>query len=143
MSFIRLKQRSTVLLPQPDGPMNAVISCGRIFSVHLAHSLESAVVDGEVVDIEHRAGRRRFLDRPVVAVSLVSVISCSVSSKARERGAVVRSRSMSSDIVLPRPRQPCREHRATTVKRNARAIRVSAAPHARSCAVTKLSLALP
>ena len=26
VSFIRLKHRSTVLLPQPDGPMNAVIS---------------------------------------------------------------------------------------------------------------------
>ena len=25
-SFIRLKQRSIVVLPQPDGPMNAVIS---------------------------------------------------------------------------------------------------------------------
>ena len=25
-SFIRLKRRSTVVLPQPDGPMNAVIS---------------------------------------------------------------------------------------------------------------------
>ena len=24
---MRLKQRSTVVLPQPDGPMNAVISC--------------------------------------------------------------------------------------------------------------------
>ena len=27
---MRLKQRSTVVLPQPDGPMNAVISCWRI-----------------------------------------------------------------------------------------------------------------
>ena len=26
-SFMRLKQRSTVVLPQPDGPMKAVISC--------------------------------------------------------------------------------------------------------------------
>ena len=24
---MRLKHRSTVVLPQPDGPMNAVISC--------------------------------------------------------------------------------------------------------------------
>ena len=27
---MRLKQRSTVVLPQPDGPMNAVTSCLRI-----------------------------------------------------------------------------------------------------------------
>ena len=26
-SFIRLKHRSKVVLPQPDGPMKAVISC--------------------------------------------------------------------------------------------------------------------
>ena len=26
-SFIRLKQRNTVVLPQPDGPIMAVISC--------------------------------------------------------------------------------------------------------------------
>ena len=30
---MRLRQRSTVVLPQPDGPMNAVISFLRIFSV--------------------------------------------------------------------------------------------------------------
>ena len=29
-SFIRLRQRSTVVLPQPDGPMNEVISFLRI-----------------------------------------------------------------------------------------------------------------
>jgi hypothetical protein len=33
VSFIRLKHRSTVLLPQPEGPMNAAISLGRTFSV--------------------------------------------------------------------------------------------------------------
>jgi hypothetical protein len=27
---MRLKQRRTVVLPQPDGPMNAVIWCSRI-----------------------------------------------------------------------------------------------------------------
>ena len=30
---MRLKQRSTVVLPQPDGPMNAVISLLRIVEV--------------------------------------------------------------------------------------------------------------
>ena len=30
VSFMRLKQRNTVLLPHPDGPMNAVISLARI-----------------------------------------------------------------------------------------------------------------
>ena len=29
-SFIRLKQRSTVVLPQPEGPISAVISRSRI-----------------------------------------------------------------------------------------------------------------
>jgi hypothetical protein len=32
-SFIRLKHRSTVDLPHPDGPMKAVISCWRISMV--------------------------------------------------------------------------------------------------------------
>ncbi len=50
---MRLKQRSTVDLPQPDGPMNAVISLRRIVEVHVAHGAEPAVVDGEVVDLEH------------------------------------------------------------------------------------------
>ena len=57
-SFIRLKQRSTVVLPQPDGPMNAVISCWRIVEVDVAHGPERAVVDREVLDVEHdRRGR--------------------------------------------------------------------------------------
>ena len=30
MSFIRLSVRRNVLLPQPDGPMNAVTTCGWI-----------------------------------------------------------------------------------------------------------------
>ena len=30
---MRLKQRSTVVLPQPDGPMKAVISCWRMLMV--------------------------------------------------------------------------------------------------------------
>ena len=30
---MRLKQRSTVVLPQPEGPMRAVISCSRIARV--------------------------------------------------------------------------------------------------------------
>ena len=32
-SFIRLKQRMSVLLPQPDGPMIAVIFVGRMSMV--------------------------------------------------------------------------------------------------------------
>ncbi len=31
-SFMRLRQRSSVLLPQPEGPMKAVTSLGRICS---------------------------------------------------------------------------------------------------------------
>ena len=43
---MRLKQRSSVLLPQPDGPMSAVILC-------------SAICDGDVVErAELRRSRR-------------------------------------------------------------------------------------
>ena len=51
-SFMRLKQRSTVVLPQPDGPMKAVISCWRISKRDVAHGPEVAVVDVEVLDVE-------------------------------------------------------------------------------------------
>ena len=34
---MRLRQRSTVVLPQPDGPMNAVISLRGDVEVTLAH----------------------------------------------------------------------------------------------------------
>ena len=54
-SFIRLKQRSTVVLPQPDGPMNAVISCWRIDQGDVAHRPEVAVEDRQVADVEDDA----------------------------------------------------------------------------------------
>ena len=49
---MRLKHRSTVVLPHPDGPMNAVTSCWRIGSGHVAHRPERAVVDGQVLHVE-------------------------------------------------------------------------------------------
>ena len=59
-SFMRLKQRSTVVLPQPDGPMNAVISCWRIVQVDVAHGAERRR--------SRRRGRRRRR-RPAPSVS--------------------------------------------------------------------------
>ena len=60
-SFIRLRQRSTVVLPQPDGPMNAVISFFAEHEVHVANGTERAVVDLEVAQFEH--GRLRSVHR--------------------------------------------------------------------------------
>ena len=58
-SFMRLKQRSSVVLPQPDGPMKAVISCLATLEPHVAHGPEVAVVHGQVLDLEHRRDARR------------------------------------------------------------------------------------
>ena len=52
-SFIRLKQRSTVVLPQPDGPMNAVISCRRTCRFTSRTARNASVVDAEVTYVEH------------------------------------------------------------------------------------------
>ena len=43
-SFMRFRQRSTVLLPQPEGPMNAVICALLDGDLRVAHGLESAVI---------------------------------------------------------------------------------------------------
>ena len=45
---MRLKQRSTVLLPQPDGPISAVIFRGCDVQVDARDGLEAAVEDVEV-----------------------------------------------------------------------------------------------
>ena len=47
-SFIRFRQRSTVDLPQPDGPISAVISLRAEGQVDVVHGVEVAVVDVEV-----------------------------------------------------------------------------------------------
>ena len=47
-SFIRLRQRSTVDLPQPDGPISAVISLLPIDQGDLGDGAEVAVVDVDV-----------------------------------------------------------------------------------------------
>ncbi len=69
---MRLKQRSTVVLPHPDGPMNAVISFLWIVEVDVAHGPERAV--------EHR--ERRRARTPAAG-----------AARARCRSAVVDSRS--------------------------------------------------
>ena len=51
-----MKQRSTVVLPQPDGPMKAVISCLWIVDVHVADGAEGAVVDAQPRDVEDDLG---------------------------------------------------------------------------------------
>ena len=42
-SFIRLNERSTVLLPQPDEPISAVIFCRSTFRLEVLDGPESAV----------------------------------------------------------------------------------------------------
>ena len=54
---MRLKQRSTVVLPQPDGPMSAVMWLVGIGKRHVADGPEIAVVDVEVAYIENWIGR--------------------------------------------------------------------------------------
>ena len=49
-SFIRLIVRSSVDLPQPDGPMSAVIRCGRDVDRDVLHRPEGAVVERHVVE---------------------------------------------------------------------------------------------
>ena len=74
---MRLKQRSTVVLPQPDGPMKAVISWRRTGAFDVAHGPEVAVVDVEVLDVEHdlgvALGRLRRRGRAAHRVGLVGV----------------------------------------------------------------------
>ena len=80
---MRLKQRSTVVLPQPDGPMNAVISCWLIVDVHVAHGPEGAVVDVEVGDVEHDLGADRGIGSSStsgVTLTLSSTVAGSVRS---------------------------------------------------------------
>ena len=50
---MRLKQRMKVLLPQPDGPMNAVTKFLRTWSVDALEREVAAVADGEAGDVEH------------------------------------------------------------------------------------------
>ena len=56
-SFIRLRQRSTVLLPHPEGPMKAVMVPFFDFQSHVAHGLELAVVELLDVAIDQGIGR--------------------------------------------------------------------------------------
>ena len=58
-SFIRLRQRRNVLLPQPDGPMIAVISLRADVEADAVDRAVRAVVDGGVADLEHDLGRFR------------------------------------------------------------------------------------
>ena len=49
---MRLKQRRSVDLPQPDGPMNAVILVLRDVQVDIADGAEVAVVGAEAAHLE-------------------------------------------------------------------------------------------
>ena len=51
-SCIRLSERRNVLLPQPDGPMIAVMACGWMVEADVADGPEGAVVDVEALDVE-------------------------------------------------------------------------------------------
>ena len=52
-SFIRFRQRRNVVLPQPDGPISAVISFFRIGRLMSRTARNVAVVHGEIGDAEH------------------------------------------------------------------------------------------
>ena len=56
MSFIRLSVRRNVLLPQPDGPMNAVTTFGWILMRDVFERPLGAVVEGQVIDVDLDAG---------------------------------------------------------------------------------------
>ena len=47
-SFMRLKQRNTVLLPQPEGPIMAVILRSSIVQIDIAHGMKIAIIDIEL-----------------------------------------------------------------------------------------------
>ena len=48
---MRSSVRSTVDLPHPEGPMNAVTFVGFDVDVHVFHGQEVAVVDVQMIDI--------------------------------------------------------------------------------------------
>ena len=58
-SLVRLKQRRTVDLPQPEGPMNAVISLRPDLQVDSADGPEVAVEDVQALHVEDRRGAPR------------------------------------------------------------------------------------
>ena len=53
-SFIRLRQRSKVVLPQPDGPMKAVTARGGNLQVDLVQNLMMPVSEIKIADVNHR-----------------------------------------------------------------------------------------
>ena len=57
-SFIRLKHRMSVLLPQPDGPIRAVISPGADVERHALDRRHAAVLDRHVAHAEDDLGSR-------------------------------------------------------------------------------------
>ena len=61
---MRLRQRSTVLLPQPDGPMNAVIVFFLIGICGVANRLEGAVVELVDLAVDDHVVRRFCRHRP-------------------------------------------------------------------------------
>ena len=57
MSFIRFSVRRNVLLPQPDGPMNAVTTFGWMPMRDVLERALRAVVEVQVADVDLDGGR--------------------------------------------------------------------------------------
>jgi len=51
-SFIRLKERNTVLFPQPEGPMMAVIFLALDGKVNIFHSPKTAIIYTQVACLD-------------------------------------------------------------------------------------------
>ena len=146
---MRLRQRSTVVLPQPDGPMNAVISWRRDLEVDVARPRGDAAVAGPRGSASSKTSSRGF----------------SAGSSARRPRDVRRYRSLDvgrpcqhlvddsgggllSLMTTPMSRRSLAvsrrvlTRRATAVKMKTIRISVSAAPQARSRAAGNGCVAL-
>ena len=78
-SFMRLKLRSSVLLPHPDGPMIAVILFFGTWSADVAHRPERAVEARQLVELEDDlvVGRIIGVRSPLAAGAMRSLSSSS------------------------------------------------------------------
>ena len=145
---MRLRHRSTVVLPQPDGPMNAVISlaamsrstsrtavCPLYFTSRSRSSKTSSPLAlGLLVGGAASSGASTSADRGVDVGRHVD----DVSGEVDERG----HGSVLGGHAACRRAKKAVTSRARIVKMNTIAISVSAAPHARSCAAGNGDVAL-
>ena len=72
---MRLSVRSSVDLPQPDGPMNAVTRRSRDVEVDVLQRVELAVVEVELADRHLRAAPARSADAVTCGRAATSVVS--------------------------------------------------------------------